>query len=262
MDSHDFVYWHGTQKKIEPTWTFSHCLSPPCPFPPLCRLKLPFHVWVSVPEIRSHKNTLAGQICLIQNGQPMRSKPWGSRKPVCKQRRNNCALRLSSPLPGWRPKWKPARRWSLQWPTTPPLNHTEEGTMHTCQGAPRCCAMYVHLLNKTSKWTTLCPDPRTSTEEVDSTSDRSGEEYDASKEKPSIEEPDENEEDKLLDDSSDEALNQNKKRGKKSAHWQLQTSVAVGLSAGRSQGSNKIAIILKIFVDVDHLKWCLCLCQH
>ena len=31
-------------------------------------------------------------------------------------------------------------------------------------------------------------------------------------------------------------------------------SVAVGLSAGRSQGSNKIAIILKIFVDVDHLK--------
>ena len=31
-------------------------------------------------------------------------------------------------------------------------------------------------------------------------------------------------------------------------------SVAVGLSAGRSPGSNKIAIILKIFVDVDHLK--------
>ena len=34
----------------------------------------------------------------------------------------------------------------------------------------------------------------------------------------------------------------------------LTLSVAVGLSAGRSQGSNKIAIILKIFVDVDHLK--------
>ena len=34
----------------------------------------------------------------------------------------------------------------------------------------------------------------------------------------------------------------------------LYSSVAVGLSAGRSQGSNKIAIILKIFVDVDHLK--------
>ena len=40
------------------------------------------------------------------------------------------------------------------------------------------------------------------------------------------------------------------------------TSVAIGSSAGRSQGSNKKAIILKLFGDVDHLKRCLWLCQH
>ena len=39
-------------------------------------------------------------------------------------------------------------------------------------------------------------------------------------------------------------------------------SDAIGLSAGRSHGSDKIAIILNIFGDVDYLKRCLCLNQH
>ena len=43
---------------------------------------------------------------------------------------------------------------------------------------------------------------------------------------------------------------------------QSRTSVAVDSSAGRIQGSNKTAIILKIFGDVDHLKRCLLLCQY
>ena len=56
-----------------------------------------------------------------------------------------------------------------------------------------------------------CPDKRTSPEEGDSASDESDDKYAPSKERTDTEEPDNDEDDQILDDSSDDALNQNKK---------------------------------------------------